>query len=129
MGFFRFPILFSFCISHFSFHIPNIPHIPEIPHITDIPHIPHIPHIPEIFDLGIFPIFIFPFDLGNLTLAFLKFLTFHTFHTFLKYLTLGFRHIFSWWWFLHILCQSPHSLYYSLVSGFSLPFLENGCGK
>ena len=47
--------------------------------------------------------------LGNLTLAFL------TFHTFLKYLTLGFLHIFSWWGFLHILCQSPHFLYYLLV--------------
>ena len=34
-----------------------------------IPHIPHIPEIPEIFDLGIFPIFIFPFDLGKFDLG------------------------------------------------------------
>ena len=51
----------------------------------------------------------FPFLFSHLTLAFLKFLTFHKF---LKYFTLGFLHIFSWWWFLHILCQSPHPLYY-----------------
>ena len=31
--------------------------------------IPDIPQIPEIFDLGIFPIFIFPFDLGKFDLG------------------------------------------------------------
>ena len=103
ISFFRFPI--------FSFHIP------------------HIPHIPHIFDLGIFPIFIFPFDLGiwpwhswnswhstnSWNIWPWDFCTFSFSYltlAFLKYLTLGFLHIFSWWCFLHILCQSPHPLYY-----------------
>ena len=78
-----------------------------------------------------FPIFIFPFDLGNLTLAFLKYLTLGFFRffsgsnrffpVFPVFSWWWFLHIFSWWWFLHILCQSPHFLYYCLYRGVPPP--------
>ena len=104
--FFRFPILFSFCIFPFlvfTFHTFHTFHT-FLKYLT----LGFFPFLFSHLTLA-FLTFLKYLTLGNLTLAFL---TFHTFLTFLKYLTLGFLHIFSWWCFWHILCQSPHFLYY-----------------